>query len=142
MLTSGDSRDDQPHPHGSDAAIDDDYLAAVVGPRWESHYQAVFARFGFSPGRRPRLSWNWSAALAPFWLYYRGRLGANVTFFLLFVFLVWVFGVLIGALAPPLTSRGVLLAVAAAYAAVSLLQGAVGDWIVYQRTLWRLRRSS
>lgn len=51
----------------SDTADPELLLAAFVGARWDSHYGHSFALLRAS--RAPlRGSWNWAAALVPFWL--------------------------------------------------------------------------
>ena len=49
-------------------------LEMYIGDRWYSHYRPVFERLlreertGYNAG----WTWNWAAALAPFWFFYRG----------------------------------------------------------------------
>lgn len=60
-------------------------FAAGIGPRWDPHYRHAFQRFQ-SGRRRLKISWNWAAALVPFWfLYRRMPLAQVMSFFLLLV---------------------------------------------------------
>lgn len=59
---------DEP-PIPPDAAPDEEaQLAALVGPGWERHYRAAFRHLAERPSE---VTWNWAAALVPFWLAYR-----------------------------------------------------------------------
>ena len=118
--------------------IDDDHFAAVVGPNWESHYRDVFTRFGSSSRRGPRLSWNWAAALVPGWCLHRRIRAVNLAFFVAFLWLIQV----VADFLVPLTERDVLIAVVAAYAMVSVLEGLLGDWLLYRRALRQAKRAS
>ena len=56
---------------GTNGADTEVLLAAFVGAHWESHYRHSFAALRANPSPL-RGSWNWAAALAPFWLASRG----------------------------------------------------------------------
>jgi hypothetical protein len=58
-------------------------LSIYIGPNWRQHYEPVFTRLlaeNRIVGRR-RWTWNWAAALTPFWFLYR-RLYGPFFFFL------------------------------------------------------------
>jgi hypothetical protein len=60
-------------------------LAAYVGPNWRSHYRGQFQRLLAAERTGPRAgwTWNWSAALTPFWFLYRRLYGHFCVFFAL-----------------------------------------------------------
>lgn len=89
----------EPHPASSAAtpseADREPLLAAFVGQNWERHYRESFAALGAS--RSPwRGSWNWAAAVVPFWLTARRLLvhqvAAGFVWVALFVALTLLFG--------------------------------------------------
>lgn len=67
------------------AAPAEELLAAYVGPRWDSYYRARFAARDAARGWRRLASWNWAAALVPFWLAYRRRVDLQMGWAVLFV---------------------------------------------------------
>lgn len=99
----------------------DALLAAFVGAHWESHYRRSFAVL--RAGRAPlRGSWNWAAALVPFWLASR-RLWA----YQLLVPVVW------AGLAAALMSAGLGWAapVALGFLAAAAMKGYWADrWLI------------
>ncbi len=53
----------------SNGQIPDGVLAVFIGRKWENTYRRKFAPFLEDPAFVP--TWNWSAALTPFWFLYR-----------------------------------------------------------------------
>lgn len=49
-------------------------LEVYIGPNWHSHYRQAFARLLHeqSTGQSAGWTWNWAAALVPFWFLHRG----------------------------------------------------------------------
>lgn len=74
-----------PEPPPPDAPQDEELLAAFIGPSWRSHYQQSFTERAAVPGRWYRF--NWAAALAPFWLAWRGLWLLQLASMLAFVLL-------------------------------------------------------
>jgi hypothetical protein len=97
---------------------DESAFAAFVGRNWD-HY-----RHAFTGARR----FNWAAALAPFWLMYRGfwllQLGAVFAFLGLMSWL---------AMKLPQTTSGQICAPLLAWAILGCVQGASGDALVQGR---------
>lgn len=52
-------------------------LSMYIGPNWRQHYEPVFTRLLAENriGGRRRWTWNWAAALTPFWFLYRRLYG-------------------------------------------------------------------
>jgi hypothetical protein len=73
-------------------------LAAYVGPNWKSHYRGQFQRLLAAERTGPKAgwTWNWSAALTPFWFLYR-RLYGHFCAFLALHLMMWIFAAAVAA---------------------------------------------
>lgn len=95
----------------AEGAAPDALLAVFVGANWERHYRGSFAALRGNPSPL-RGSWNWAAALVPFWLASRGLWLLQVFFPLVWLTLM---GALLEAGLPSTLSAALaLLPVAAA----------------------------
>lgn len=113
---------EEPGSEREDPDTVESLLAAYIESNWESHYRFAFTRLLAAHNRDGGLvwSWNWSAAIMPFWFLYR-RL--YLTFFSL-----WAVYTAINLFLPG--EEGVYL-----FALAALVQGAVGDRLLLRKAL-------
>lgn len=113
---------------------DEELLPAFVGPQWERHYRARFDALRDARGPRQYLSWNWAAALVPFWHAYRrlGKLQAAWTLLLAGVTMVIIRACDVDMRIPLFLPVGPLLI---SWIVVGVAQGLLGDRGVYHEAL-------
>jgi hypothetical protein len=106
-------------------------LRAYVGPNWDSHYRYTFGQLLYAErkGLGAGWTWNWSAALTPYliWFLYRRLFGA-AGLFLIAAFLTGALGYFIASISPfGGLVQGLLLV------AFSVAQGSLGDRLLFAR---------
>lgn len=128
--------DDSLTPRANGPISDDEPLfAAFVGANWPEFYRA---RFAARDTTKRSWSWNWAAALVPFWLSFR-RMPLGVAVYAIEVFLVvQLTGWLQGMVAPDLALG---LAVALVFGGFSLAQGGLATAAYHERARAAVRRA-
>lgn len=109
------------------ADLEERLLAAYIGANWERYYRGRFARFRAHPWRP--ITWNWAAALVPFWPVARNLTAAVVIYVPAGMALVWL-GMPDACGAPGWDARAALLAVGAAG---GIIEGPLGTWALYRQ---------
>lgn len=121
--------DATPVPPATVGASHEELLAAFVGRNWERHYRDRFRRLQERPGA---LTWNWAAALVPFWLAYQRRVGLQVLSATAVILAVsWIVATAeLHVQLFPLVPVGPF---AIAYLVISVVHGLIGDRLVHGR---------
>lgn len=123
----GPAASSDPSPPAGD---DEELLAAWVGPSWRRHYQRSFAAFR---GGARQLQINWAAALAPQWLAFRGFWLLQVVACVAY----WAGALYVGL---HVRVRNDWLAFVIPYVALGIIEGLLGDRLIYWRATRALAR--